>query len=115
MSFWSLFRGKHSSRIEEEAQEVKKKSAEIEQKIKQLSAQISNPKKYFGDSKDDKRAQSTVEHFRRYFMLDQSMPVEKRKPTRAELRAERIRAIFWAVVAFFLLILIIGNLRRFLH
>ena len=105
---------KHRSRVAEEAKEAQQKSAEVEQKIRELSDQISNPKKYFGEPKADDRTKSTVERFRRYFVVDEGTHIEKRKPTRAELRAERNRAIFWAVVAIFLLILILGNLRRFI-
>jgi hypothetical protein len=97
------------SRVAQQAREAKQQAAALEKKIRQLSTEIANPQKYLNPPTDD-RSQSAMDRFRRYFRLDQVSNVERRKPTRMELRAYRNRAIFWTVLAFILLIWIVGQL-----
>ncbi len=103
--------GKPRSRVAEEALEAQQKAAELQKKIRHLSKQIAAPEKHFAP-KPDERTQSNAERFRRYFSLDRVGVVEKRKPTRAEMRAQRNRAIVWIMLAFVALIWIIGRLSR---
>lgn len=97
------------SRVAQQAREVKNQAAELEKKIRRLSTEISNPQKFLTPQTDE-RSQSAVDRFRRYFRLDQVGAVERRKPTRTEMRAYRNRAIFWTVLAFIVLIWIVGQL-----
>jgi hypothetical protein len=92
---------KNQSRVAQEAKEAERRSAEVQKKIHHLSEQIANPEKHFSRKND--RTQSAVERFRRYFTLDQATHIEKRKPTRAEMRVQRNRAIAWVMIAFILL------------
>ena len=102
---------KKTSRVAQQARDAKAQAAEIEKKIRQLSSHIANPQKYLV-ARTDVRTQSTVERFRQYFNLDAAGAVPKRKPTRAELRGQRNRAIAWAMVALFALVWMIGKFWR---
>lgn len=101
---------KPRSRLEKEAFETQKKAVEVDRKIKELSTQISNPDKYFR-KKSDERTQSTVERFHKYFTQQSVTVVEKRKPTRKELRAERNRAVLWALIALLTLMWLAGKFK----
>ena len=104
--------GKPSSRVAQEVREAEQRVKEVQRKIKQLSVQVENPQKYFM-SKTDEKTQSAIVRFRRYFMLDRiSSQNEKRKPTRAEMRAQRHRAIFWSILAFIALVWVLGKLSQ---
>lgn len=105
--------GKQRTRVEEEAREVEQRAAEVERQIKQLATQVSNPQKYF--RKPDERSRSAAERFRRYLGAGGVTTVEKRKPTRAEMRAQRSKAIVWLIVAFIALIWMIGKLTQLLQ
>jgi len=105
---------KKISRVEQQAREAKAQVADIEKKIRQLSTQISKPQKYLV-AKPDARTRSTLERFRTYFKLDAASAVVRRKPTRIELRAQRNRAIAWAMVAIFFLVWLIGMFSRTFH
>ena len=107
----SLRMTKKNSRVAHQARDAKAQAAEIEKKIRQLSSHIANPQKYL-TPRPDARTQSTVERFRQYFNLDSAGAVPKRKPTRAELRGQRTRAIVWATIAFFVLAWMIGKFWR---
>ena len=100
--------GKPRTRVAQQAAEARQRSAEVQQKIKMLSTQISNPQKYFGPPPDS-RTRSAAELFRRYFMVGGGVSVHRRKPTRAELRAQRTRAIIWAMSALILLMWVCGR------
>lgn len=96
------------SRVAQEAREAQQRAQEVQRKIKDLSTQIANPQKYF-TPKPDERSQSTVERFRRYFALIRpESRAETRKPTRAEKRAQRNTTIVLAILAFILLIWVVG-------
>ena len=102
--------GKRDSRVAQEAREAQQRAQEVQRRIKELSTHIANPQKYF-TPKPDERTRSTVERFRRYFALDKlTSRVEKRKPTRAEMRAMRGRAVTWAILAIILGMLVLGQL-----
>ncbi len=106
---------KPTSRVVRETRETEKRSQELRRKIKQLSTQISNPQKYFA-RKPDETNQSTVERFRRYFALDRAFPrIEKRKPTRAEIRVQRNRAIIWSIIAFIIAFWVLGKILETFH
>ena len=104
---------KPRSRVEQEALEAKKRSTEIQQEIDSLSKQIANPQKYF-TPKPDERSRSTVERFYRYFNAA-SQGGEKRKATRAEMRAQRVATAFWLVIALIITIWVVGKLIQQLH
>ncbi len=105
---------KRDSRVAQEAREAQQRAQAVDRKIKELSTHIANPQKYF-TPKLDERTQSTVERFRRYFFLDKVVSrVEKRKPTRAEMRAHRSRAVTWAILAFIFMMLVLGKLFNML-
>ncbi|MDD2710857.1 MAG: hypothetical protein PHV34_22995 [Verrucomicrobiae bacterium] len=97
------------SRLSLEAREAKSRAAELEKKIQRLSDEIVHPQKYMA-ARSDGRSQSAVDRFRRYFRLNEASAAELRKPTRAELRAHRNRAILLTVVAFIVLIWVMGKL-----
>ena len=98
------------SRVAREAREVEKRAQELHRKIKQLSTQIASPQKYFG-KKSDRLTQSTVERFYRYFAWNRaSLKIKKRKPTRAETRAQRNRAIIWSILASIFIFWVLGKI-----
>jgi len=103
--------GKPRSRVAEEARQAQQKSAELQRRIRNLSDKLSNPDKHFTPPPvADERSSSNVDRFRRYFSLDRvGAPVEKRKPTRSEMRAQRNRAIVWIMVAFVALMWLSGK------
>ncbi len=103
---------KRDSRVAQEAREAQQRAQEVQRKIKQLSTHIANPQKYF-TPKPDERTRSTVERFRRYFALDRITPaVEKRKPTRAEMRSHRSWAITYSIIAFIVLMYVLGQIFK---
>ena len=97
-----------SSRLEQEAREARQRVAEIQKKSRGLAAQISNPLKHFGPPRDE-RTRSAMDRFSRYFSAGQETAAQKRKPTRAELRGERTRAILCAIAAFIVIIWAFGS------
>jgi hypothetical protein len=104
--------GRSRSRVSKEVRSVEKRTADIEKQIRALSDQISHPSKHFSPQPDP-RSQSHVERFRRYFKLDTTgQPTVKRKPTRNEMRIQRNRAIFWAMLALIALIWVVGRIWR---
>src|SRR5688572_27820296 len=110
---------KPRSRVEEEALETERRAQDVQRQIRQLSDQIANPKKHLADKaaakKKDERTQSTIEQFRRFFSIDQATArggAERRKATRMEMRVQRNRALFWAVVALIFLVWVFGNLLK---
>lgn len=103
---------KQRSRVAQEAREAQQRAADVQRKIKELNEQISNPQKHF-IPKSDERTQSTVEKFRRYFTMDRATAIH-RKPTRAEVRNHRNIAIFWAVLAFIVIIYVFMMLLKLL-
>ncbi len=100
--------GKPRSRVEQEALEAKKQAAEIQQKIDQLSAKLSNPEKHFA-KKADPRTESTIDRFYRYFAATSAATTEKRKPTRAEMRSTRNQTVLWWLIAIILLVWALGK------
>ena len=100
--------GKPRSRVEQEALEAKKQAVEIQKQIDQLSAKLSNPEKYF-TKKADPRTASTVERFYRYFGAASAAATEKRKPTRAEMRAARNQTVLLWLIAIILLFWAFGK------
>ena len=109
--------GKPRTRVAEEAKEAQQKSAELQRRIRQLSDKLSDPDKHFAPAPPPAAgpSQTNVDRFRRYFSLDRvGAPVEKRKPTRAEMRAQRNRTIVWIMVAFVALIWVFGKLAALL-
>jgi hypothetical protein len=104
--------GKQRSRVAQEAREAQQRAADVQRKIKELNEQISNPQKHFLP-KADERTQSTVERFRRYFTVDRAAAIQ-RKPTRSEMRAQKNRAIFWAALAFIIIIYVSMKLLKLL-
>ena len=99
---------KHRTRVAQQAQEARQRSAQVEQKIKELSTQISNPQKYFAP-KSQERAPTAVDLFRRYFVAQRAV-IQKRKPTRRELRVQRSWAIIWVMLAFVALMCVLGQI-----
>jgi hypothetical protein len=100
---------KDRSRVAQEAREAQQRAAEVQKKIRDLSTQLSDPQKHFAP-KPNEKTQSTVERFRRYFNLDATSDrIEKRKATRAEMRAQRNQAIVWTLVALFVIAWMIGG------
>lgn len=103
---------KPPSRVAQQSHEAEQQARELERKVRELSTQIANPQKYFA-KKPDERVASTVVRFRRYFMLDRaSSRVEKRKPTRAEMRGQRNRAIVWLMSAAIIIFWVLGKLLQ---
>jgi len=102
---------KNQSRVAQEAMEAERQAAQLQRQINKLSSQINNPEKHFV-SKSDERAQSAVEKFWRYFTTNRGAVVERRKATRREMRAQRNRAIFWAVVAFIATVVLCARVLR---
>lgn len=94
---------KKSSKVAQEARDTESRAAEVKKKISELSEQLSNPEKHF--TKKHEPSQSSVERFRRYFSVDRGV-INKRKATRAEMRAQKTRAIVWLCIAFFLLFVV---------
>lgn len=105
---------KQRTRVAQQAQEAREKSAEVQQKIKKLSVQLSDPDKYF-TKKPDERSRSTLELLRRYLSANRSAPTEKRKPTRKELRIQRTRTITLIMLALFLLVWMLGKFMQALR
>ncbi len=102
--------GKPPSRVAAEAREARRRARALDRKIRELSRQIAHPERHF-ERVPDKPLLST-DSFRRYFAAGRAEPVERRKPTRAELRKIRNRAILWAVVALIALIWLLGKYSK---
>ena len=103
--------GKPPSRVAQEAQEVGQRAAQVQKEIRELKTQLLNPQKHFG-KRSDERTESAIQRFRRYFTVYRTSATERRKPTRAEARAQRARAIFWATVAFVCGIIVVNLIWR---
>ncbi len=99
------------SRVAEEARTAEMRSREVRRQIRDLSRQISHPERLVEVSRPSLSA-STVERFRRYFAVRQLERGERAKPTRAEMRRVRNRAIVLSVIAVMLLIWVIGKFSR---
>ncbi len=102
---------KNQSRVAQEAREAGQRAAQLQRQIKKLSSQINNPEKHFVP-KSDEGARSAVEKFWRYFTANRGAVVGRRKATRGEMRAQRNRAIFWAVVAFIATVVVCARVLR---
>lgn len=98
----------------EEARTARKRGAELERKIRRLSVQMSNPKKYFAE-KSDESSLSATERFQRYFAFQTGgRGALRRKPTKAQMRTYRNSAIFISIIAFVMLLMVGGRVLKLL-